>query len=74
MKHYYAVESLGISAATNRRHCPTYMRFVKKSQRDEWVQAANNRCAIKSNDSDLRHELRKESIGWYGQEDSQELI
>ena len=74
MKHYYAVETIGINANTNRRHCATYMRFTSEAERDEWVSAKNHRSAIKASDSDLRHESRKETAFWDEQEIGEMLI
>ena len=64
MKNYYAVESIGTNANTNRRHCARYLRFTTAAQRDEWVAAKHHRSAIKASDSDMNHELRATEIGW----------
>jgi len=74
MKNYYAVESIGTNANTNRRHCATYMRFSSVSERDEWVSAKNHRTVIKANDSDLIHGSRKETAFWEEQEIGEMLI
>lgn len=74
MKHYYAVESIGMNANTNRRHCATYMRFTTESERDEWVNAKNHRTAIKASDSDMRHAARQEQAFWDEQEIGEMLI
>jgi hypothetical protein len=64
MKHYYAVESIGINANTNRRHCARYVRFPTLTQRDEWVAAKQERTPIHATDADMTHELRDSDCGW----------
>ena len=73
-KHCYAVESIGVNAATNRRHCATYMRFASKSKRDEWITAQNHRTAIAATDSDMRHAARNEMAFWDEQEAGEMLV
>jgi len=74
MKHYYATESIGINANTNRRHCATYMRFPTAAERDEWVADGQNRVAIPSSDSDMRHSIRNPDSFWSEEEIGEQLI
>lgn len=73
LKHCYAVESIGVNAAT-KRHCATYMRFTSEAERDEWVAAKNHRSAIKASDSELRHAARQDQSFWDEQETGEMLI
>jgi len=65
MKNYYAVESIGTNANTNRRHSATYMRFKSLAERDAWVINDGTKWkSITSRDADLRHEMNVAEIGW----------
>ena len=73
-RKYYAVQSIGINVNTNRRHCPTYMRFNSPQLRDEWVSARHDRAAIESADSDLRYSVRTANVGWMDEAGGEWLV
>ena len=74
MKHYYAAESIGINANTNRRHCATYMRFPTKWHRDQWIADGENRSKISASDSDMRHAASKPDAFWSDCEETGEQL
>lgn len=70
-KHYYALEyarGIATSANTGKRYGVTYHVFPAKDKRDQWIQGGRDfrsspgwREAVKSNDPELRAELRLEA-------------